>query len=214
MTNSEKYLKSTYQWKLWTFMTAHMALFWLVLFSGELPLSEYHAIWATLTVKKGLFATLGPLITVVVTGLLPSNIKAILVFWRIKCPLPGCWAFTRLIRKDPRIDPETLIKKHGTLPTDPIKQNRLWYHIYESHRCEITVVESHKAFLLTRDLAAVSMLLLLCPLLALVWHQTSVAMVVGYGVVLTAQYAVVSLVARNYGKRFVCNVLAQESVKP
>ena len=114
--NSEKSLKAKYQLELWPFIVFHIAVFLSILLSDSFSLSDLNRIWQRLTVQKGVLAALAPLITVVLLGLLPSDIKAGLVFWRIKHPLPGCRVFTHLIAKDERINPKRLREKYGDLP--------------------------------------------------------------------------------------------------
>jgi hypothetical protein len=155
--------------------------------------------------------SVGPLVMFVVNGLLTSNQKATLVFWRLKLQLPGHRAFSKHLKGDSRINITALRSKYGTLPRNPIDQNRLWYKIYRKHSGEVPVVASHKHFLLARDLTSLSFLFLLVTFVsALTLGIIQVQWVlVGF---MFLQYLVLSHIARNYGHSFVKNVLAIDSI--
>ncbi|HAL83836.1 MAG TPA: hypothetical protein DCO83_17660 [Mucilaginibacter sp.] len=155
---------------------------------------------------------ISPLVLFVVNGLLSSDQKAALVFWRIKNILPGCRAFSVHGKNDFRVDLKRLESIHGPLPVDPKEQNLLWYKIYQSQRKDSLVQTSHQRFLLARDIVAISFLFI--PLVGvpfiflgkqpLNWF---------YLCLLIFQYLLLMVTARNYGCRFVTNVLAGESLK-
>jgi len=44
------------------------------------------------------------------------------------------------------------------LPVDPKKQNSEWFQLYREYQDELQVFYSHKAFLLTRDLASLTVI--------------------------------------------------------
>jgi len=207
----EKSLIRQYIWKVWVFVMCNIALFWVIFISNDLSMAPFKEIWKQFTLEKSIIAAIAPLVTIVLLGVLPSYVKAILVFWRIKDPLPGSRVFTELAKEDQRIDLDRIRQKHGELPESSAEQNRLWYKIYKSHRLKIIVSESHKAFLLTRDIASVSAIFLLCFSLSSFFVSGSLKIKIGYIIFLIAQYLLLSIVARNYGNRFVCNVLAEES---
>ena len=133
-------------WKIWIFILCNIALFWVIFVSEDLRMAPINEIWQQFTLEKGIIAAIAPLITIVLRGVLPSNIKATMVFWRIKEPLPGSRVFTELAKKDHRIDLDRIRKKHGYLPELPLEQNRLWYKIYKSHKLKIIVSESQRDF--------------------------------------------------------------------
>lgn len=99
----------------------------------------------------------------------------------------------------------------GPLPTVPKEQNSLWYKLYKEVSNEVSVVESHKRYLLYRDLCAMSLALLLAtPVLAFAFDWR----VVGWAVLLfTAQTLLCALTSRNTGIRFITNVLVLHSSK-
>lgn len=108
----------------------------------------------------GLAATAIPLVTMILTGLIPPKAKAFIVFWRWPHPLPGSLVFSKLIDSDERIDPRRLRDRIGlkAFPRSPGEQNKLWYRIYKQHEDAPAVSEAHRMFLLTRDLATLSLL--------------------------------------------------------
>ena len=84
-----------------------------------------------------------PLPAWLLSTLLPSKIKEILVFWRIKDPLPGSQAFTIHAPADNRINLEKLEEKIGKFPKCKKEQNALWYKLYRQVRSDISVISSH-----------------------------------------------------------------------
>ena len=154
----------------------------------------------------------GPVIVVLLSQLLPSEIKASLVFWRLRYAYPGHRAFTTLGPKDHRFSMADLEKNIGGLPHEPGEQNTTWFKLYKKVENEIPVADAHGNFLLLRDLAAMSLLLVPVALIAslmggLIGLQTCV--VVGF---LVFQYIAAAIGAQHSGKRMVTNVLAAHAV--
>ena len=161
-----------------------------------------------LKARDSLFCFLTPLILGIACGVLPPPWKALLVFWR-KNPLPGCRAFTKLAPSDPRIDLKRLSASIGDFPELPSEQNAKWYSLYKKVQDELTVSEAHKAFLLYRDLTGISFLFLVFGTIALIPAGASLINLMIHGAVCAAEYIVLSIVARNHGNRFVCNVMVE-----
>ncbi|MCK5231933.1 MAG: hypothetical protein KAR13_16795, partial [Desulfobulbaceae bacterium] len=204
----KKYLKRQNGITITIFLVWSIALF-VVLCTN---ISDF---WADMLVrisdlkaKDSLFCFLTPLILGIACGVLPVSWKAHLVFWR-KNPLPGCRAFTKLGPSDPRIDLKQLGALIGDLPMSPTEQNATWYSLYKKVQNELIVSEAHKGFLLYRDLTGISFLFLFFGTIALIPAGASVTHLLIYVAVCTAQYIILSIVARNHGNRFVCNVLVE-----
>ena len=155
-----------------------------------------------------LSAGVGVALAGVVNGLLSSDAKARIVFWRWSDPLPGSFAFSHYAHRDPRIDIDQLRKKVGPFPSVPRDQNALWYKLYRAVRNEPAVIDAHRHFLLTRDFAGVALLLLFTAAPIGVWYIPSRATAGVYVALLLLQYLLSGLAARNYGVRFVKTVLA------
>ena len=147
---------------------------------------------------------------VAILNALPSaDLKATLVFWRLRNALPGHQAFTVLAQKDSRIDLQRLkAMLKGSLPVDPAEQNAAWYKLYRTVRDDVIVVSSHKLFLFLRDYTAISVMFLV---VFAPWASTAMAdkkAATIYSGILLGQYLIVRLAARNAGNRMVTNVLA------
>lgn len=159
---------------------------------------------------KFLGASIAPLLLFLLNGLLSSNQKAILVFWKLKNPLPGSEAFSKLSKEDTRIDRNKLKEIYGSLPQNPIEQNKLWYKIYKKNALDNVVMESHRTFLLARDLTSLCFLFLIfAGIPALIFAGWPIN--IFYFSFLLVQYFVVVIGAQNRGRRFVTNVLAIDS---
>src|SRR5690606_29990989 len=105
-------------------------------------------------------AALLPIPVLLLSSLISANHKASLVFWRLKYPLPGSRAFSVHAPADHRIDLENLKGQVGEFPVDERSQNSTWYRLYKRVESEPSVLDSHKNYLLFRDIAAMSMLLI------------------------------------------------------
>lgn len=154
-----------------------------------------------------------PIPVLILSSLISSDHKAILVFWRFKHPLPGARAFSVHAPADHRIDLAKLKKNVGEFPIAERDQNSKWYGLYKQVDSDPSVVDSHKNYLLFRDIAAMS--LLLVPTLPLVLHFSGVdstRMVVSAAWFL-GQYLVTAFAARTTGIRFVQNVLAVHATR-
>jgi hypothetical protein len=211
MSDNRKSLKSQYSFKLWSFISFNFIIFWMILVSKDINITELIQFEKYLNTKNGIIAALAPIISIVLNGLLSSNAKAVLIFWRIKYPLPGSRVFSNLAKKDLRIDVEKIREKYGYLPEDPTEQNHLWYKIYKIHESKITVLDSHMNYLLCRDLAGISIIFfIIFTIFTLIFVRTQ-AYIFYYILYLFIQFLILSIAAQNYGNRFVCNVLAEES---
>lgn len=162
--------------------------------------------------KQGLFGVLTPILVFVLVSVISSDMKARLVFWRWRHALPGHRAFSVLLKRDARIDRDKLKSTLGEFPRGPRDQNALWYSIYKRHTASPVVAESHRQFLLARDLTVVACLFALGGTVGLILGGCGVLPTLSYGILMLVQYAVLAVVAQNLGNRFVCNVLAEHSV--
>lgn len=140
--------------------------------------------------------------------IIPVDIKNVVIFWRLKDPLPGCRVFTELICKDHRIDIKELEHKYGKLPTEPREQNTLWYKIYKERQDEKVILSSHGKWLLFREITIIALILmlLLSPMSLLISFDKSSTI---YLALLIAQYFILRQATVNAAERFTCNVLAR-----
>jgi hypothetical protein len=160
---------------------------------------------------RGLLAVLPAGAVAIVVGLLNSQLddvtKARLVFWRWRDPLPGSRAFSKLAAADPRVDLQTLKKKHGPLPGAPAEQNRLWYRLYKTVANDASVVQVHRQFLFFRDFAGmVALLALSLGAAGFLFMPLKAAAL--YLLFLVIEFLMATRAARVHGTRFVTTVLA------
>ena len=208
-TNTSKTLKGrNLGWLVATLVLDVLALLVLAFDAAikDVALTTAATLRASLTV-------LLPVPALVLSSLLSADFKAILVFWRLKDPLPGSRAFSKYAAADPRID-LTKLKKHvGEFPADAREQNAKWYGLYKQVASDPGVSDSHKNYLLFRDIAAMS--LLLVPVVPIVMFaiDADVRRMLSSTAWFFGQYVVAALAARNTGKRFVQNVLAVHATK-
>jgi len=207
--STEKNIKLNNSVNLWLFFTFNVVLY-LLFFYPELTTSIDYNLKTLLSVRT-VGVVIAPIILFILNGLLTSDQKAFLVYWRFKNPLPGHRAFTVYAGKDPRVDLGRLAHLHGPLPRDPKKQNTLWYKIYRSHKDEITIYNSHKAFLLARDLSVLAFLFLLLSIAMLFLSSISKPWL--YSLTVFAEFLIMVRLAQNHGRQFVRNVLALESTR-
>jgi hypothetical protein len=202
-----------YKISLWLFIVANLAVYLCLANSNILDLDHINETYKGLLIQNGIIASTSTLITFILNGLLPSNVKAMLAFWRIKNVYPGCRIFTKIINKDPRIDKDILIQMYGELPVDPVMQNKLWYRIYKPIEFDTMIFDSHRNFLISRDLTGISFIFFLIysvsALISKFVFSINFHWIVPYILALLIQYVVLSIVCRNYGNRFACNVLAK-----
>lgn len=203
-----KTLKEQNSKLIWVFFSFNVVLFYIVGLSQIINFSELE-IKSFITVR-GVWVLIVPLLLFVLNGIVSSDFKAILSFWRFKNPLPACRAFSFYADKDDRIDKNFLTSKFGQLPVLPKEQNSLWYKIYKKHQENPVVKKSHKDFLLARDITSSAFLFfILGGISILILSVESVKWL--YVIYLLIQFIIFAIVAQNHGKRFVCNALAIET---
>jgi len=207
----EPYLKGKNAVYLWSFIGANLAIFLSLVVSRQFASSSIDHFWQRVTTKDGIIAACIPLLAIVLSGVLSDTGKARLVFWRWRNPLPGCRVFTQLINTDPRIDVAALRNKHGEFPAEPQAQNALWFRLYKQHRTIPLVWEAHKIYLLTRDMATIAAVFVVLFSIGVVAVSVNGKTSLLYIGALVVQYVLVASAAQNYGKRFVLDVLSEES---
>lgn len=165
------------------------------------------ATWLTSGAKLA-GGAIAPVLVLLLTSLIPADVKAILVYWRVKDVLPGSRAFSRYARRDERIDLDALKAKVGEFPRSGKDQNALWYRLFKERDNEPEVSQAHRLFLLFRDLAALSVLLGVIAPLVLLALGAGLAAAATAAAVFGAQYIACAVAARFHGVRMVSNVLA------
>jgi len=209
MSTPDKSLKAQNLKWLWSVIAADaLALCFIAIPDFPAPNELKDFAWL-----RVLGAGVAPVVVLVLTSLISSDAKAVLVFWRLTEVLPGHRAFSVYAPKDARINLDALRKNVGAFPENTREQNAMWYKLYKKVDSDLPVAQAHRHYLLFRDLAAVS--LLLAPISALLLYFSGASLATS-GLALTflvAQYAATAVAARNNGVRFVTNVLALHAVK-
>jgi hypothetical protein len=164
--------------------------------------------------RLGVPTGLAVAVTGLVMGLMSSNAKARLVFWRWTHPLPGSFAFSRYVGRDPRIDQHALRAKVRPWPADPKQQNTLWYRFYKSVEREPAALDAHRYFLMARECTAIAALMVPLGAFLSVWHLGWAGEAGWYVAALIAQYLLARHAASTYGLRLVTTVLALTAQRP
>lgn len=169
------------------------------------------------TTQLGLYRALGaavlPIVVLLLINVLSSKFKAMLVYWKPYGWLPGCEAFSKYGPADPRVDMVELKKNVGAWAEESKEQNSKWYKLYKQVETVPEVAYAQKDFLMYRDMAVLSLpLIVVAPLGLHVAEASAKALWIATGLFLL-QYVLTAISARNAGERFVCNVLAVHSAK-
>lgn len=154
------------------------------------------------------------LIAVAFSELIGGETKARLVYRRWKHPLPGYRAFTEHIKKDPRIDRKALERRHGKLPNKAEEENKLWFKLSKLNEERPSVAYAHRFYLLMRDLAWVTLLLIAIAIAAGIWSNANLEHWIKAAGILVAELFIAVRIAATFGVEFVRNVLAEESARP
>jgi hypothetical protein len=139
----DKSLKDSNKLALYLMMAANLAFFYAVVQTNAIMTDN----WLTLirNLAGTLPAGLGLILTGIINAQLSSEAKSRIVFIRWTNSLPGCEAFTRHAKADPRVDVSSIERSYGPLPTDPREQNALWYRLYKSVEAEPSVRQVHRS---------------------------------------------------------------------
>jgi len=211
---AQKSMKSHNSPKIWTFILLNIVLAYCFLHLKEVTLENAQSFYSSLSGKDSFVILISPLITLFLNNILSSGLKAKIVFWRIKNPLPGTRVFSKLINNDPRIDKDLLETKYGELPVKPTEQNKLWYKILKNNEENISINNSHRTYLLLRDITGISFFLLVLFIPFYLFFFLKDISALYFITYLIFQYIGFSICTHNVGNRFTLNVLAIDSLKP
>jgi len=210
----KRYIKSENRKWLIGYLLLHIVIF--ALFSGFINfcLSDADQLISKFKDPQGFIPLTAAILIIVLEGIFKNSVKEFLVFWRFKNRLPGHRAFSHIGPRDPRIDMERVKKlfPHG-IPVDSKEQNNEWFRLYRQYQDELQVFHSHKAFLLTRDLASLTVVFIPLAILGHFLLGSKPQMLVYHLLTIVVLFVLISLSARHYGERFVANVLVEASIK-
>lgn len=205
-----KSLKDQNNWKIWTILSINCMLFYSIIISNKISLHDVNA--SIVAAKNLLPACVAGIVATVLNSLPSPNSKAKLVFLRWTNPLPGHRAFSKYGPQDPRVDMKkikTILK--NKIPTDSQEQNIVWYRLYKTLPNDPTVMTAHRDFLLLRDYAALSFILIFVFGFAGFLYIKNVKVSFLYLFMLFLQFFITRHAAANSGIRMVTNVLAIKS---
>ena len=211
--NKKKLIKDINRKWLISYLLFHIVLFAIFATLISPTFSDITELLLKLKSPSGFLPILSFPFTIVFEGILHSNLKAIIVFWRLKNTLPGNRAFSVIARNDPRIDLNKLLTLFPNgFPEKPKDQNSAWYQLFRKFSDTPTIYDAHKSFLLTRDLASLTFILMPFLLTAHLFWKTPGITIFYHILLLVVMMIIISLSAQNYGKRFVANVLVEATL--
>ena len=205
-----KSLKTQNLWKYIFYIVIQIIILYSIIIYKQFLVNEIKNLINEINFKNIFILSLFPLIAIIINGIFNSDLKANIVFWRLKYPLPGSRVFSELLEKDLRINIKEVKKKYGKLPKKPEKQNKLWYKICTKNINDLIVIESHKIFLLLRDISTFNFLILIIFPIVLLIFNIEKTLIIYYSLYLLFQYIIINISTINYGNRFVCNVIVRD----
>jgi len=228
----KRYIKTENRKRLIGYLLLNIVIF--ALFAGFISptFSDANALLSKLKDPQGFLPLIAITFSIVLEGFLSNPIKEFLVFWRIRHRLPGHRAFSIIGPRDARVNMKKGLPGHRAfsiigprdarvnmkkvtalfpngLPTDPELQNQEWFALYKKYEDEPRVFYSHKPFLLTRDLTALTAAALPLSFIGHLIAGSQWGMVGYHLLLLMGMLLLISVSARNYGNRFVANVLIE-----
>lgn len=165
-----------------------------------------------------LLGPLGVVFVSIANGLVGSDTKAKIVFWRWNHPLPGTRVFSELIKRDNRINQSKAeLQIKGISNFSPDEQNILWFEYYASVQANPLVISSERGYLFYRDYASMLVIFSIPALFFGYYYSESAHNSVAYAISMAIQCFLVMPVAIRTGNRFATTVVAvkfaQESRK-
>lgn len=150
------------------------------------------------------------IIGLLILNIIPSNVKEILIFWKINNRLPSYRWQSKVASKDSRINLKILNKKYGKNLSSQ-KQHDIWYKSYQKYKGDEVVLESQKDYLFSRDLCITTILImpiiLAIYILSIICWNIEIDFIVVNMTILIILYIIFNIVSRNSANRFICNVL-------
>jgi hypothetical protein len=197
----------------------NMAWIWAVVIADALTLAaiafpsivDHAASWIG-SGSRLASASIAPVVVLLLTSLVSPDLKAMLVFWRLREVLPGHRAFSHYAQQDARIDLGRLRAAVGEFPETSREQNTLWYRLFKATDSNPEVAQAHRHFLLFRELAALSLLLAIAAPIVLFFCGAGATAIQLAIALFAVQYLAAAIAARQHGIRLVCNVLALQGL--
>ncbi|RQD68269.1 MAG: hypothetical protein D5S00_09060 [Tindallia sp. MSAO_Bac2] len=158
---------------------------------------------------SGIGLIFASIVGLLINGILKTDYKNIMVFWKVKQPLPSYRVFSHLAKNDHRIDYDELNTKYNPLPVKPELQSKLWYKLLKKYPNDEMILQSHRDYLMYRDLTAISFLLSVIYLITFILLKmfgidVSILLIL----VFLVEYLFLLIAARTKAERFVLNVIS------
>lgn len=163
---------------------------------------------------KPIYTLIGiPVVSVIgllILNVIPSNMKEILIFWKIKNRLPSYRWQDKIAYKDSRINIKLLNRKYGK-NLNAQKQHDIWYKLYQKYKGDEVILESQKDYLFARDLCITTILILTIIIVIYLIGKISINLDMQFIIfniaILLFLYIILNIVSKNNANRFICNVL-------
>lgn len=199
-----KNIKEEYKTNLHVFLGTHILVIYAFIYSiSDIQMLQEDEFY------KGAFLLLLPIFSIILNGLMPNSTKEFFVFWRFKERLPGFRAFNKYSKKDNRVDMDVLKVKYPEVETKELNENKLWYKIYQKHQEAPSVWDAQKNYLFTRDMTSLSIYFIVIAFFIEFYLMLDLKNLYLFFVV---EYFVLLVSCRNYGVKFVTNVLSLDSI--
>ena len=154
-----------------------------------------------------------PLLSIIgllILNIIPSNVKEILIFWKVNNRLPSYRWQNKVVSKDSRMNIKILNKKYGKNISSQ-KQHDIWYKAYQKYKADEVILESQKDYLFSRDLCITTILIM--PIILAIFILSKICLKIELDfiivniTILIILYIVFNIATRNNANRFICNVL-------
>ena len=97
------------------------------------------------------------------------------------------------------------------LPENPKEQNKVWYRLYLKYKDNVIIGEVQRNYLITRDFTVFTAILIPLTLASHIIITTDLKRILMHLTFLLILFFVLSISSRNYGKRFVADVIVKAS---
>ncbi|MDD4438873.1 MAG: hypothetical protein PHS04_12690 [Tissierellia bacterium] len=158
---------------------------------------------------NGIGLTTVSILAILLNGVLKTDYKNLLIFWKSKHSLPSYFVFSKLSKKDDRIDFDELSNTYAPLPEEPELQHRLWYKILKKYPDDEMILQSHRDYLMYRDLTAILFLLIVLYIVIFIIMKLAGVNILSLPIIVyMVEYFLLVISTRNKAERFVLNVIA------
>ncbi len=211
-------IKKEYKKYVTTYFLLYILICLIIITKNDINIVKIRNLFENDFMVKSLITVVAaPLISIIslmIFNIVPSHIKEILTHWKLKNILPS-FRWKDLCVNDNRVDIIELEKKYGN-DLSEAEQNRIWYRAYQKHQNDDRILNSQRDYLFARDFCISNVILVpiifTMYVLGKIYYDISINFILYNFIVIVMLYLFSMIVTRNNAKRFVCNVLALDSV--